>query len=263
MAFGLNPQHPCGILYKCRRSLALNPRETAARGAEPRASVAWNLLPLRTMSVPGAASHKGFDDADPSTLQRVFGEAVVALESDDVPYVVIGGLASAALGRPRASGDVDILVTPQDARRALAALQRAGFTTEETNPAWIFKATKEGVLVDVLFKMKGDIYLDAEMLARAETCEVHGRPASVIPREDLVVVKALAHDEESTRHWFDALSVVAAGNLDWDHLERRAAKGPRRVLSLLVYATSVDLVVPPSVIQRLSDRAFRPEGAPA
>jgi predicted nucleotidyltransferase len=209
------------------------------------------------MSVPGAASHKGFDDVELTTLQRVFGEAIDALHGQGVPYVLIGGQASAALGRPRASSDVDILVTPQDARRALGALDDAGFATEETNPNWIFKAVKEGVLVDLLFKMKGDIYLDAEMLARAEEHDVHGHPTRVIPREDLVVVKALAHDEESTRHWFDALGIIAAGNLDWDVLERRAAKGPRRVLSLLLYATSVDLVVPASVIGRLYDHAFR------
>jgi hypothetical protein len=115
---------------------------------------------------------------------------------------------------------------------------------------------KRGVLVDLLFKMKGDIYLDAEMLARATTQQVLGTSARVIPGEDLIVVKALAHDEESTRHWFDALGVVAAGSLDWDYLVRRAAKGPRRVLSLLAYATSLDLVVPPRVIREVHDFAF-------
>ena len=208
---------------------------------------------FQDVAVPGAACHKGFDDADADTLQVVFAEAVDALEACDVPYVVIGGLASSALGRPRATGDIDILVTPQDAHRALQVLGQAGFDTDEINPHWLFKAIKQGVLVDLLFKMKGDIYLDAEMLARATVREVHGHPARVIPAEDIVVVKAIAHDEESSRHWYDALGVVAGGGLDWDYLVRRAAKGPRRVLSLLLYATSVDLVVPPGVIGRLYD----------
>jgi predicted nucleotidyltransferase len=208
------------------------------------------------MSVPGGASHRGFDDVAIDVLRRVFVEAITALEASCVPYVVIGGLASAALGRPRASGDVDLLVLPEDARRALGVLAEAGFDTDELNPTWLFKAVKEGVLVDLLFKMKGDIYLDAEMLERAPVRDVHGHPARVIPPEDLVVVKALAHDEESTRHWFDGLGVIAAGNLDWEYLERRAAKGPRRVLSHLLYATSVDLVVPDGVIHRLHERTF-------
>jgi predicted nucleotidyltransferase len=218
------------------------------------------MLPSKDVTVPGGASHRGFDDTDVAVLRRVFGEAISALDGNQVPYVVIGGLASAALGRPRASGDVDLLVLPEDARRALAALGQAGFQTEELNPTWLFKAVKDGVLVDLLFKMKGDIYLDAEMLERAPLLEVHGHPARVLPPEDLVVVKALAHDEESTRHWFDGLGVIAAGNLDWDYLERRAAKGPRRVLSHLLYATSVDLVVPPPVIHRLHALTFPANG---
>src|SRR6185369_4947621 len=183
--------------------------------------------PSEGVSLPGAACHKGFDDADAATLRAVFGEAVRTLEDLDVPYVVIGGLASAALGRPRASGDVDILVSPQDARRGLVGLAERGFATEELNPLWLFKAIKERVLVDLLFKMKGDIYLDDEMRSRAVVREVHGHPARVIPPEDLVVVKAIAHDEETPRHWFDALGVVAAGGFDWDYLVRRADKGPR------------------------------------
>ncbi len=222
--------------------------EPDARGTEG--------APIDCVSVPGAASHRGFEDTEIGALHAVFGEVIDALERHDVPYAVVGGPASAALGRPRASADVDVLVMPQDARRALGLLGEAGFAIDETNPHWIFKAVKSGVLVDVLFKLKGDIYLDPEMLARAPTRPVLGVPVRLLPAEDLVVVKALAHDEESTRHWFDALGLVAAGSLDWDYLVRRAAKGPRRVLSLLVYATSLDLVVPLRVIRAVHDFAF-------
>ena len=237
------------------------PAEFRRRSHAPRRAAAASLVgqrgtedaPFQDVAFPGAACHKGFDEADSDTLHVVFGEAVDVLEACDVPYVVIGGLASAALGRPRASSDIDILVTPQDARRALEALARVGFDTDETNPHWIFKAIKQHVLLDLLFKMKADIYLDAEMLARATMREVLGHRARVIPGEDLVVVKAIAHDEESSRHWHDALGVLAGGGLDWDYLVQRAAKGPRRVLSLLLYATSVDLVVPPGAIDQLYD----------
>jgi hypothetical protein len=192
------------------------------------------------VSAPGAASHAGFDDCDLETLHAIFAEVVQSLDRHEIPYVVIGGLASAALGRPRARGDIDILVTPHDARRALVGLSDAGFHTDEINPHWLFKAIKHGVLVDLLFKMKGDIYLDDEMLTRRRpqrlraSCPRHSpedrRREGARPRR------------ESSRHWFDALGVLAGG-LDWEYLVRRAAKGPRRVLSLLLYATSVDLVV--------------------
>ncbi|HKQ62083.1 MAG TPA: nucleotidyl transferase AbiEii/AbiGii toxin family protein [Candidatus Polarisedimenticolaceae bacterium] len=191
------------------------------------------------------------------TLLAALEEAIDALDREAIPYVLCGGFAVAARGRPRFTQDVDLLVKPSEARPALAALEKAGFQTEETNPHWIFKAFRNGALVDLLFKSKGDVYLDDEMIARATLEKVHGVDVRVIPREDLIVIKALVHDEETPRHWWDALSVVAAGGVDWDYLLRRAVKGPRRVLSLLHYATSLDLVVPAEAIERLHAGVLR------
>jgi predicted nucleotidyltransferase len=213
------------------------------------------------MSLPGAASHLGFDTAAPDVLRSVFAEAVGVLERADVPYVLIGGLATAALGRPRCSADVDVLVRPIDAHRALAAFAAHGFETEETNPHWLFKATKRGVLVDILFKGPKDIYLDDAMLARAPVVRVMDQRVRVAPAEDLVVMKALVHDEETPRHWHDALALVASAELDWDYLLARARKGNRRVLSLMLYALSIDLVVPLVPLNALFERILTGEDA--
>ena len=59
------------------------------------------------------------------------------------------------------------------------------------------------------------------------------------------------HAEYSPRHWHDALALIVACDLDWDYLARRARHGPRRVLSLLLYAQSNDLPVPARVVQDL------------
>jgi hypothetical protein len=75
------------------------------------------------------------------------------------------------------------------------------------------------------------------------------------------VIKALAHHEETTRHWFDALSLIRSGELDWDHVLERAAFGPHRVLALLHYAVSIDLLVPQDVIRRLSAQVLAAQGA--
>jgi hypothetical protein len=206
------------------------------------------------MRLPGAASHQGFDTCSASDFEAVFCEAIAALEEAKVPHVLIGGLASAALGRPRCSADVDLLVRPRDAHAALCALSGRGFETEETNPHWLFKAVKDGVLVDLLFKGPHDIYLDDTMLARARLAPVFGKPVRIAPPEDLLVMKALVHDEETPRHWYDALALIAAGGLDWEYLVWRARKGSRRVLSLLFYATSVDLVVPQRAIAALLEQ---------
>src|ERR671938_148587 len=105
-------------------------------------------------------------------------EPDAALEAGGIPYVLIGGLASTLLGRPRYTRDVDLFVRQQDARPALQALGAAGFETEETNPAWIYKAVKRDVTVDVIFWLLGEIYLDDEMLARARRLERSGTPVT-------------------------------------------------------------------------------------
>lgn len=180
-------------------------------------------------------------------------EATAALERSNVRYLLIGGLGSSVYGRPRSTEDVDVLVRPEDALPALEALGAAGFDTEETNPHWIYKASLDGITVDVIFKVSGDIYLDDEMQERAQRHELQGVDVWVAPPEDLLVIKAIAHDEPSSRHWHDALGILAEarGELDWDYVVRRAAHGARRVLSLLVYAQSNDLVVPDGPIREL------------
>ncbi|HEV3407063.1 MAG TPA: nucleotidyltransferase [Gaiellaceae bacterium] len=198
-----------------------------------------------------AVSRAVDDRVDEQAFLDALEIAVSALERADVPYMVIGGLASAVYGRPRWTHDIDLFVKPEDARRALHALADAGFVTEETNPHWIFKAWRDGAVIDLIFCVKGDIYVDEEMLSRSRVAEIKGRRARVLPPEDLVVIKAIVHDEPSARHWHDALGVIAGTELDWEYLLRRAPRGARRVLSLLLYAQASDLVVPEGAIRDL------------
>src|SRR5919204_2451273 len=184
-------------------------------------------------------------------VAAVLGDAVEALDRNEIPYVLIGGLASSLLGRPRTTRDADLLVKREDALRALEALADAGFETEETNPQWIYKAARDDVTIDLIFWVKGDIYLDDEMLARARRLDFEGVEVNVVPPEDLVVIKAAVHDEQTPRHWHDALGVIADNELDWDYLTRRARHSARRVLALLVYAQSNDLVVTDDVVRSL------------
>lgn len=188
----------------------------------------------------------------------VLEQCVKALTNQDVPYAAMGGLASAVLGRDRWTHDIDLFVAPGDVSRALEALAEAGFRTQRTNPNWLCKGIRDGVLVDVLFKAKGDLTFDAEMQARSTSRPFKGQPLRVLAPEDLIVIKALVHDEDTPRHWHDALAVIAAAELDWDYLLRRAAHGPRRMLSLLLYAESVDLLVPQDVLRALFDRIYPP-----
>ncbi len=197
------------------------------------------------------------DDVDEGTFLTVLAETVDALEHKDIPHLVMGGIASATYGRPRSTRDVDVFVRPEDAGLALDALAAAGFRTEQTYPDWLYKAGKDDVPVDVVFLSSGGILLDDEMLGRSNVASYRGKDVRVLPPEDLLVIKALAHEEHMPRHWHDGLAILAHARLDWEYLLRRArAHGARRVLSLLLYAQSNDIVVPNGPVRTLFQAIF-------
>jgi hypothetical protein len=189
-------------------------------------------------------------------FRQVLRQTAAALRREHVPYLFMGGLASAVLGRPRWTHDIDVFVGPEDAPRTLEVLAREGYRTQRTDPEWLFKALKDDVLVDVIFLSDGRVKLDEEMAARARTEEIEGIRVPVICPEDLIVIKALVHKERSPRHWFDALALLRREDLDWDYLLARARRyNPLRVLSLLYYARSSDQVVPAEAIRALRGEA--------
>jgi len=186
----------------------------------------------------------------------VLREAVESVERAGLPFLVLGGLASALVGRPRWTHDIDFLVRPDDARDVLSALRSAGFTTEETDPVWIYKAFKHDVMVDVIFMVMGGIYLDDEMQSRSIERDYEGLRLRIPSPEDQIVIKAIVHREETSRHWFDALAILGRAQLDWSYLIRRGRVGARRLLALLIYAQSADILVPTWVIRRLYEEIY-------
>jgi predicted nucleotidyltransferase len=195
------------------------------------------------------------DDVDEDDLLEVLGEAVEAIEDAGVPYAFIGGLASILLGPPSSTTDIDFFVRPEDAPRVLEILEQRGFETKIQDPSWLMKAAKNRVLVDVIFRSTGDVYLDEEMIARTTVGEFKRQRLRIVSAEDLMVMKALAQSRD-TKYWYDALDLLAHAEMDWDYVLRRARHGPRRVLSLLIYAQSEDLAVPNGVIAKLFDSVY-------
>ncbi len=189
-----------------------------------------------------------------SGVSEALKQVTQLLEKENVAYVVFGGIASSALGRPRTTRDIDVLVRPDGAVAALELLARHGYETDRLDDQWIYKASKAGVVVDIIFKTRFGIYLDEEMLKHATTARFNGTSFTCIAAEDLFVAKAIACDEASMRHWFDALGLLLNCDFDWGYLVKRARCGQHRVLSLLLYAQSIDYFIPQRVIRALSER---------
>lgn len=192
------------------------------------------------------------DDGD--LFLRVLDEALDALHTAEIPFLLIGGIGSAVFGRDQGTRDIDVFVRPETARRVLEVLEARGFETKEVAERWLSKAMKHGVLVDVIFRSTRDILLGDAMLDRSRVMPFRGREVPLAPPEDLVVMKACAMSEDTSRYWYDAVSIIAHSELDWDYLVARAREhGARRLLSLLLFATSLDIVVPSEPIETLYD----------
>jgi predicted nucleotidyltransferase len=185
------------------------------------------------------------------------------LRAADVTFLLMGGLATSVLGRGRRVTDIDLFVRTADVPATLAALAGAGFETLVVSPNWLAKAIKDDVLVDVISRSTHDISLTDEVLAHAVEVEIDGRRLASVSPEDLIVMKAVATDEDTSRYWHDALSLLGRSDLDWAYLVHRARKhGARGVLSLLFFAQSIDLLVPEEVVAELLE-AVRPVGSEA
>ncbi len=212
-------------------------------------------MPTQRLDGPCATDHyaDGHVPAEQDLLVTL-QEVVATLEGNDIDHVLMGGIGSFALARPRETHDIDVFLRPGDVDPTLDLLEAAGFEVSIHDPAWLAKAWKRGVLTDIVFRSSGEIYLDDEMVSRAERRDYKGVSARVISAEDLLVIKALATGERTAHHWYDALAIIGRCELDWDYVVQRAIQaGPRRVLSLLLYAESCDTAVPTTAITAMHE----------
>src|SRR5436190_19344968 len=99
-----------------------------------------------------------------------------------------GGMGCWARGGPPSSKDIDLMVKPEDADRALAALRDAGLRTERPPEKWLEKAWDGEVMIDLIYEPSG-LEIDDETLARAELMEVAAMEVGVMALEDILVTK--------------------------------------------------------------------------
>ncbi|MBI4229518.1 MAG: nucleotidyltransferase [Planctomycetes bacterium] len=119
------------------------------------------------------------------------------MNSRQVEYVVIGGVAAIAYGVPRMTLDLDILIRPtrDNAERLLQAFMEAGLGTAALTSADDLLAQeitifKDRVRVDVQTRTPG-VTFDAAY-ARRNTVDVDGIAVPLVSRGDLIATKRAA-----------------------------------------------------------------------
>lgn len=191
-------------------------------------------------------------------LLHHFKHATDVLEEHSIDYVVFGGIAVWAYGRWRKTKDIDLLIRREDAKHTLDVLSKRGFETEETDDAWIYKASLDDSHIDLIFVAKGDIRLTQEILNRSRQLKIGGTSFKVMDPENLVMMKILATKEIRPADWYDALSVIEhVRGFDWNYLIEKAGQQVTNYLSFLFFAESTVMersgchIIPPEVIESL------------
>jgi predicted nucleotidyltransferase len=164
--------------------------------------------------------------AEFSDLLETLKRAAAALREADVPFLLGGGLAAWARGGPETEHDLDLMVKPEDAERALKALEKADFRPGNPPEDWLYKAWDGDVLVDIIFNPTGNPVDDA-MFERADELDVHAVSMKVMSLEDVMVTKLLALRE----HEVDYESVLEIARalreqIDWDAVWRQTSHSP-------------------------------------
>lgn len=190
---------------------------------------------------------------------EVLEEALGIIDAAGAEYLVIGSVATRGLlGRPLSEAeDVDVLVGMEDAERLLDVFTQAGYATHRRDEKWIYKVGRPDVTIDLIFLAGERIRLDPEHLSRSTATERDGISLPVPAPEDLAIMKAVFDAEDRQGRWYEALSILRRFPIDWDYLARRGLQhAPRRVLSLLLYASDEGIAVPDEALSALARGAI-------
>ena len=131
-------------------------------------------------------------------MNRDFVEMLSELSAAGADFLVVGAHALAALGIPRATGDLDIWVRPTEdnAARVLVALERFGaplfdLTREDLMRSdTVFQIGLPPARIDILAGISGVSFDDA--WSRRTTIELDGLQVFVLSREDFIANKRAA-----------------------------------------------------------------------
>jgi hypothetical protein len=159
-------------------------------------------------------------------LEASLKRAIAALRDSGVPFLLGGSLAAWARGGPQTRHDLDFVVKPQDADRALEALEQAGMRTERPPEEWLYKACDGDVLIDVIFEPRG-LEVTDEVIERGDVLHVLGISMPVMAMEDVMATKLQALDEHGL-DYTGLLEIARAlrEQIDWPALRRRMAGHP-------------------------------------
>jgi len=159
-------------------------------------------------------------------IEASLKKAVAALRDAEIPFLLAGSLAVWARGGPETRHDLDFVIKPEDAERALAVVADAGMRAERPPEEWLHKAWDGDVLIDLIFAPRG-LEVTDEVIARGELLHVVGITIPVMALEDVLATKLMAlHEHELDYTGLLRIARAVREQLDWPALRRRTDSSP-------------------------------------
>lgn len=172
-------------------------------------------------------------------LRFVFRKVYSVLEKKKVPYLVIGGIASGILGRPRFTEDVDLLIfiSKEKVELLLDALAKEGFYFDRLEAE--NSVLSRGVFRVSLGKYHADFIINAvqigkKALERGIFIKLWGKKVRLPSPEDMLIFKLSAGRNTDL---IDAENILLAneGKIDEKYLIETAQKFCDEVEDLRVW----------------------------
>jgi hypothetical protein len=159
-------------------------------------------------------------------IEASLKKAVAALREADVPFLLAGSLAVWARGGPETRHDLDFVIKPEDADRALAVLADAGMEPEKPPEEWLHKAWDGDVLIDLIYGPRG-LEVTDEVIERGEMLHVIGITIPVMAIEDVLATKLMAlHEHELDYTGLLRITRAVREQVDWHSLRTRTRGSP-------------------------------------
>src|SRR5262249_12197467 len=145
----------------------------------------------RVDKTQAVAATSSVPEALPREQQRLFREVLASLENAKKQYAVAGAFAlQKHTGIFRSTKDLDIFLSPEEARSALRRLKGEGLRCEVCDPIWLAKVHRDEYFVDLITGMSnGVLTVDQSWIDRAEPSMVLGGRSRVLAAEELLASK--------------------------------------------------------------------------
>ncbi len=173
----------------------------------------------------------------PGDQESLFLDVLNTFEERGLPFAVSGAFAlQQHTGICRFTKDLDIFLSPEAARDALALLEQKGYECEVCDPVWLAKAHRDGYFVDLITGMSnGVMTVDESWIARSYPATILGIKTKVLAPEELIASKLFV----TRRERFDGADIVhiiyaLRGQLEWNRILELAGANWEIVLWTLV-----------------------------